>query len=338
MMRAVLAAFAALVFVAVPSSAQPSETAEAHRQLTEAGRWVEQYSEAVTITADGARELNQAMQSLAAAPVTPERAAAAAPAMLKQIERSRADVRRSNAMLEALPALPGDIAAEMKPEQLLANARAHNARILAVLDASEAFIHAMGKGDRAAMGRALPKMLDGAFTMLAQRRLLLRTRQATVPPSDSGYQALGVSGQIYRTMEAVLRGQIAARSGSDAQAAKTVAAVRDELGLVAVDTRALAVEGRRNLARELAELDASSPTDDPSEARLTERVRAFFAAEEKMFTLADRLIAFAEANKGISAAQLRAVGPSSATAPLRQLEEDQGAITLEQAALLAAGE
>src|SRR5687767_11337464 len=118
-MRAGLAAgFALLFFSAAPVCAQRSETAEVSRQLTEAGRWFEKLAEALNTDSAGFRELNQGMQALATPGLTRERAAAAAPGLRKLLERSRADLRRSGAMLDAMPAFPGGISPEISPKQL----------------------------------------------------------------------------------------------------------------------------------------------------------------------------------------------------------------------------
>jgi hypothetical protein len=337
-MRFVWAAFAAMALAAVPASAQPNDTAVTERELTQAGRWAELYGEALTASGVNMRDLNAGLQALVASGLTPERAASGAADLRKRIALSHGDVARSDAMLAALPSLPPGLAAELGSAELLADARAHNQRMLALLDGFDAFAVAMGKGDNAGMGRALPRILEGSFAMLAQQRLLVRTRQATFSRSESNYQALGVAGQIYRAMEAAFRQSIAARTGSPADGAKAAAALQDELRQVAADTRLLAAEGRRNLAREIEEAEALRKSGDAGEVRLAERVLAFLPGEAKTFDLADRLVAYAEANKAITTAQLRLVGPGAATAPLTQLERDYLALVVAQAGVLAAGE
>ena len=336
-MRAAIAAVLALLFMAAPAAAQSGEAAQVNGQLTEAGRWFEQLGQALAIGSEGLEEINQGMQQLMASPPSRERAAAAVPELRKRIERGRADVRRSNAMLDALPAFPQAMVTEIPPRQLLADARAFNARMLGLLDTYDDFLVAMGKSDKAAMERVLPKLMEGAFAMIGQQRLVLRNRQATMPTTESNYQALGVAGQIYRAMEAVFRHSTAARGGAPADAARAAAELGKELRLIADETRALAIAGRRNVAREVAEIDASRGRADAAEARLMERVRRVFAAESRTFEIADRLVAFAEANKNIAPAQLRAGGRSPLFPPLQQLERDYMAIAMEQAALLAEG-
>ena len=216
--------------------------------------------------------LTRISRRLVGAPLTKARAAAAVPNLRKGIERSRADVQRSNAMLDSLPPLRPETALEMSAGQLLADARAHNVRILSLLDAFEAFVVAMGKADMPGMQRALPRMLEGSFAMLSQQRLLVRNRQAAVPRTDSSHQSLGVAAQLYRAMEAVFRRSNAAQTGSPAEAAAAAAAAGEELRAVAADTRALAIEGRRNLQREMAEIEVVRRGKDAAEARLAERI------------------------------------------------------------------
>lgn len=338
MTRLGLAVIALTMLAAAPVLAQPDETARLENELNEGAVWAERLGEALVVGAEGFRDLNKNFQGLVGTPLTPDRAAAAAPGLRAGIERSRADVRRSNAMLEALPALRPELAAEMSAGQLVADARAHNGRMIVLLDSFDAFIVAMGKGDMPAMERALPRMLEGSLTLLGQQRLLIRNRMAGVPRDESSYQALGVAAQIYRAMESVFRHSIIVRTGSADEADRAAAAVGEELRLVAKDTKALAAAGRRNLERELAEIDSARNGADATEARIAERVRPMMAAEEKTFALADRLVAFAEANAAITPARLRTTGEASAAAPLRQMELDYVAITQEQAALLAGSE
>lgn len=334
-MRFGVAVIAAFLLLGDPAESQPGGAAQIDRQLSEAGRWAERLGEALTVAADGFRDLNQGMQALASAGPTRDRAAAAAPDLRRRIERSRGDIRRSNAILDGLLPYPAIMESEIPPAQLVADARAFNARMLALLDSYDRFIAAMAESDMAAMERALPAVTEGVFALVGHQRLLLRNRQASVKVSDSSHQSLGVAGQIYRAMEAVLRASISARTGSGATA-QSAAALSDELRLVADETRALAAAGRRNVEREVAEVDAYRASGE-SERRLMERVRRVFLSEAKVFELADRLVAFAESNKGVTAAQLRAPGPSPLFPPLKQLEADYLAIAMEQAAILAEG-
>jgi hypothetical protein len=338
-MRARVAAIAALFFLGAPAAAvQPTEVAEADRQLTEVGRWTERLGEALTVGMDSQRELNQGMRGLVAPPLSRERIIAGAPALRPLIERSRADLRRSNAMLDALPPAPPEMVAE-SGSQLIADARAHNASLSALLDSFEDFIVAVGKGDIAAMDRVMPRMTEGAFAVVGQQRLLVRNRQASVETTDSTHQSLAVVGQLYRAMETALRQSLAAKENRGARADSAAAALRGELRLIAAETRSVAATGRRNLAREIAEIDAEQrATRDPAEARLLARVRNVYAGEGKVFELADRLVAFAEAHKGVTGAQLRDPAGPRLLPTLTQLEADYMAITQAQAAALAQGQ
>lgn len=208
----------------------------------------------------------------------------------------------------------------------------------ALLDSFEDFIVAVGKADIAAMDRVVPKMMEGAFAVVGQQRLLVRNRQASVETTDSSHQSLGVVGQLYRGMEAALRYSMAAKENGGAQADSAAAALRGELRLIAAETRSVAATGRRNLAREVAEIDAARrATRDPEEVRLLGRVRNVYAGEEKVFELADRLVAFAEAHKGVTGAQLRDPAGPRLLPMLTQMEADYMVITQAQAAALAQG-
>jgi hypothetical protein len=336
-MRASLAIAAALLFLGAPAAAQPGEAAKADRQLVEAGRWSERLTEALTLGMEGQRELNQGMQALVTPPISRERIIAGAPGLRKLIERCRADLHRSNALLDSLPPSPPEMVAEMAP-QLVADARAHNARMFGMLDAFDNFVVAVGKSDKAALDRIMPRLMEGAYAMMSQQRLLVRNRQAEVPATEAGHQSLAVVGQLYRAMEASLRGSASAKENGGAGADPAAAALRKELQSIAGDTRSLAAAGRRNLERELAEIDAQKSPAGSAEARLFERVRSVYAAEAKVFALADRLVAFAEANKGVTGAQLREPGRSRLLPALIQMEADYMAITQEQAAALAQGQ
>lgn len=339
-MRARAAVIAALLFLGAPAAAaaQPGETAKADRQLTEVGRFTEKLGEALMAGAASQRELNQGMQALVAPPMSRERIIAGAPALRPLIARSRADVRRSNALLDALPPVPPEMGATTGA-QLVADARAHNARLDAMLDGFEEFIVAVGKADIAAMERVMPRLTEGTFAMVGQQQLLIRNRQAGVETTDSTHQSLAVVGQIYRAMEAALRSSMEARANDGARAATAASALRAELRLIAAETRSVAATGRRNLAREIAEIEAAQRASrDPAEVRLLDRVRSVYAGEGKVFELADRLVAFAETHKGMTGAQLRDPAGPRLLPILTQMEADFMAISQAQAAALAQGQ
>lgn len=338
-MRASAAAIAALIFLGAPAAAvQPTEVAQADRQLTEMGRWTEQLSEALMAGMESQRELNQGMRALVAPPVSRERIIAGAPALRPLIERNRADLRRSNALLDALPTPPADLGAETG-RQLVADARAYNAGLSVLLDSFEDFLVAVGKGDIAAMERVAPRIAEGAFALVGQQRLLIRNRQASFEPTDSTHQSLGVVGQLYRAMEAALRHSMTAKENNGARADTAASALRRELRLIAAETRSVAATGRRNLAREIAEIDAEQrATRDPAEARLLDRVRNVYAGEGKVFDLADRLVAYAEAHQAVTGARLRDPSAPPLLPPLAQMEADYMAITQAQAEALAKGQ
>ena len=333
-MRGCLAAFAALLFLAAPAASQPTATEKLDRAAVEAGRWNEQLGAALLAATEDIEALNQKVRAMAAAAATRESVAAAVPAIRQLIDQNRENVRRSNAMLESLPPFPGGLPMDIPAEQLVADGRAQNDRLLELLNHYDAAIVAMAKGDIAALNRTLPKMMEGAFALIDQQRLLFRGRQATVPATDSTHQALGIAVQIYRTLDVVARQGLAARNGDGSGAESAATRLRDELRLIARDTRTLTAAGRSNLKRELAEIEALRPraSNDPAAARLVERAHALTAAEEKSFEVGDRLAAYADEHSALTGAQLRQTPSRSLVDPLSQLESDFIDIGVEQAA------
>lgn len=338
MIRAGMAAFALLVFLAAPAGSQPVDSARLDRAVVEAARWTEQLGVAINAGTESFEELNQRVQLLAGTGLTGAKAVAEAPGLRQMVERNRENVKRSNAMLASLPPFPTGLQTEIPGDQLVADARAQNGRLLELLGHYDAVFAAMATGDVEALNRAMPRMMEGAFTLIGQQRLLFRNRQASVPASNSTHQALGIAVQIYRTMDAVARRGLAA--GSDgADAAKTVAALRDEMRSIANDSRALTAAGRRNLAREIAELKSlrQSASNDVASARLAERAQAATALEEKTFEVGDRLASYAELQAALTREQLRQSRGSLLLGPITKLESDYMDVALEQAALVGDG-
>jgi hypothetical protein len=334
-----MAALAALVFLAGPAVSQPLDSVKLDRAVAEAGRWSEQLGRAINTGTEAFEELNGKVQSLAGTGLAGPAAAAAAPGIRQLIERNRANLIRSNAMLAALPPYPAGVPTEISGESLVADARAQNGRLLRLLGDYEAVFEAMGKNDSEALKRAMPRMMEGAFALVGQQKLLFRNRQAIVPASDSTHQALGIAVQIYRTMEAVARQTVAVRFGDAAGSAEAAAALRDEMKRVAADTAALAAAGRRNLKREMNEFESlrRSSASNPAEARLADRALGVTALEEKTFEVGDRLAAFAAAQAQSTAQQLRQAAGSSLLSPIARLESDYMDVAAEQAALTGSG-
>lgn len=334
-MRAGLAAFAALVFLTAPASAQPGDAAKMERVAAQAAGWAEQLNAALTAGSEGFEGLNQRMQALLAAGPTREKAAAAAPGLRRLIEQNRENVRRSDAMLAALPAYPVDMPTEIPAERMVAEARAQNGLLMELLNQYDALIVAVAAGDVAGVNRARPRLKEGVFSLLGQQRLMFRNRQASVPAEESTHQALGIAIQIYRAMIAVARQGLAAREGNGAGAEAAAAILRGEMGAVARDTRALAAAGRSNLKRELAEFEAlrkRSPKDG-AQARLAQGALDATILEEKSFEIGDRLAAFADSNAAVTGAQLRTAGVSSLFTPLTVLEAEFIDVGVKQATM-----
>ena len=327
-----------LFLFAVPAgvAAQPAPAALAEQELAAGGAWLERASLAMGTAAEGFQELSARMQAFAAQGPTKEKAAAAAPAMRQLIGQARTGVRRSNEMLAALPPFPLKKDVPFSSEQIVADARAQNARFLTLLDDNEVFIDAMARGDNAAMGRVLPRILEGAFSLLGHQRLILRNRQATIPATQSSHQATGVAIELYRAMELVGRHVIAAKQGGAAGAAKAAAALGPELAKGARNVRTLAAAGRKNLAAEVATLErARSEARSDADKRLLEKVRRLSASEEGLFALADRLAGLMEANAAISGPDLAAHGLPTLYASLTDIEAAFVDLSGRQASIMA---
>lgn len=335
MMRSVLAALGALLLLGAPAAAQPSESVRADRAIVETGQWMERLGEAMAMGSQGLDALNRQMQSLAGVALTPKDAMAAAPPLRRLIESARADVRKSDAMIDALPPFPADIPMDVPPRQLIADAHAQNAGYMRFLDDIGAFVEAMAKGDIPAVQRAAPHVMTGVFSLIGGQRLLIRNRLTLISKDETAYQSLAIVGQLYRTMEALMRGWTAARTGAP-EAAAAAAALREELRGVASESRTLVAAGRRNLREDMQEVDRlRKESKDPDEIRLLERVGGATAAEEKVFALGDRLASLAQANAGMTGAQLAAGGTPALLDELTAMEEAYIRISQEQAALLA---
>lgn len=334
-MRAGLAAFAFLVFLAAPAESQPNQSTKLDREMVEAGRWAERLGDAINAGTESFEELNQRVQRLAGTGLTGPKAVAETPALRQLVERNRASVRRSNAMLDALPPSPTNLGTEISGAQLIADARAQNGRMMDLLGHYDAVFVAMASGDAAAVRRALPGMMEGAFTLIGQQKLLFRNRQGTVPASNSTHQALGIAVQIYRAMDAVARRHVVA-AGDGAETAKTLAKLSDELRSVAKASRALTAAGRTNLARETAELDVlrRRSSKDAAATRMAERAQVATRLEERTFQIGDRLAAYAETQAAMTRGQVRGSTAASLLAPITKLESDYMAVGQEQAVAL----
>jgi hypothetical protein len=325
-----------LALLASPAAAQqPPAAVSAEQEMAANGVWLERANAAMIAALDGFQKFAVEMKTLSGPGLNKAKASAAAPALRQLISQARADVRRSDGLLAAMPAFPSKQALPFSPDQIIADGRAQNARFLVLLDANEVFITAMAKGDVAAMGRVLPQILDGTFAVMGHQRLILRNRQATIPPSESSYQSIGIAIELYRAMELVGRGALGARSGA-VGAAKAAAALGPELGKVGRTTRGLTAAGRKTLAAELVEVKAAlaGPNSD-SDKRVLDRVARVIAEEEKLFDLGDRLAGLMESNAAIGGPELAATGMPKVYADLIDLEAGVVAINTAQAGILA---
>lgn len=335
MMRSGLAALGALLLLAAPAAAQPGESARMERAALESVRWTERLNAALSAGSEGLDELGQRVQPLLDSQLTREQVAAVAPELRRLIERNRENVRRSDAMLAAMPAFK-DMPTIISSEPLVAEARRQNALLMDPLNHYEALVVAMAAGDMAGANKVRPKLLEAMLALLGQQRLKYRNRQASITATDSLHQVNGIGVQMYRAMIAVARPGLAVLEGERAGAAAAAAALRGEMALVASDARALAAAGRSNLKRERAEFDAlrKSSSNDGARPRLRERALAATLLEEKSFEIGDRLAAFADSKAALTVAQLLEVSLRALFMPLTMLEADFEAASAEQIAAL----
>jgi hypothetical protein len=339
MMRVGLAGLAVSIFLAAPAAPKPTDPVKLDRAVVEAGRWGEQLGQAIATATEAFEELNQKVVALAGTGLAGPTAVAAVPDLRRLVELNRANLRRSNALLAALPPYPAGVPSEISGEQLVADARAQNDRFLDLLANYDTVFEAIAKADAEALRRAMPKMLEGAYTLLGQQKLMFRNRQASYPKSNSTHQALGIAVQIYRAMESVGRRTMAIRHGDPSISATALADLRAEMQRVAADASALAAAGRRNLRREMDEFQAlrRSSSKDSAQARLADRALAVSALEEKVFAIGDRLAAFAAEQAQSTAVQIRQAPSSFPLAPLTKLESDFMDVGAEQVALAGDG-
>lgn len=284
-----------------PQRAQPAATPQAEEALA----FVAQLGEVMRVQVEGMKTL------LAAKPLfdrmsTPEGAKAAAPRIRILMEGARATAQQANAMLAKIAPPPGLRLGTLEPATMLAEVRGQNEKVMALIADFDVFLVAAERGDRRAMVRAAPGLMEGSFLIIEGNEAMYRSRQAAIPSTQSLHQGLEIGVQLYRAMSAAGRGWFAAKIGAPAGAAATL---RSQLAQVASRSRAASVEGRAQLAVELADLDrriASSGLRGDDASTLA-RIRRALAGKEKFFEVGEALAAVAEAAQGgITAAGLAA--------------------------------
>jgi hypothetical protein len=272
--------------------------------MDEAVAFVGQLGEVMQVQVDGVKKLLDA-QPLLDRMATPAGARAAAPQVRLLMAEARATVQRADAMTARIVPPPGLRLGTLDPATMLAEVRSQNAKTLALFDDFDAFLAAAERGDRAAVTRAAPRLMEGSFLLIDGNAAMYRNRQAAIPSTHSVHQALEIGVQLYRAMSASGRAWLAAKTGGASDAAATL---RTQLAQVSSRARAASSEGRANLARELDELDrriaASALQGD--EAAAVGRIRQALAGKDKLFAVGDELAATATAASQVTGAGLAA--------------------------------
>jgi hypothetical protein len=307
MSKLLRAAFAAACLFAVgpyPTPSHAQAPAQAQPQLDEALAFVGQLGEVTKLQVEGVQKLLDA-KPLFDSMATPAGAKAAAPRLRLLMDEARATVRRADAMTGAIVPPPGLRLGTLDPAAMLGEVRSHNAKTLALLADFDAFLAAAERGDRAAMGRAAPRLMEGSLLLIDGNASMYRNRQAAIPSTQSVHQALEIGVQLYRAMSASGRAWIAAKTGGADSAA---ASLRAQLAQVSIRAGTASREGRANLARELADLDRriAGAGLRGHEAAAVGRIREALAGKEKLFEVGDEVAAAAVAGGRITGAGLAA--------------------------------
>jgi hypothetical protein len=326
-------AFAAAFLLAVGPVAAPAQApGEARQQLDEALAFIGQLGEVMKVQVEGVQKLLNA-KPLFDSMATPAGARVAAPRIRLLMDEARATVRRADTMTARIVPPPGLRLGTLEPAAMLAEVRSQNAKTLALLADFDAFLAAAERGDRSAMAKAAPGLMEGSFLLIDGNAAMYRNRQAAIPPTQSVHQALEIGVQLYRAMSASGRAWLAARTGRGPDAA--AATLRTQLAQVSSRARAASREGRANLARELGELDRRIAHAGlrGDEAAAVARIRQALAGKEKLFQVGDEVAATAAAAGQITGAGLVAQPSPQLLGRLGPLEvRFQGALA-EQAAI-----
>jgi hypothetical protein len=337
-MRVTIAVAAGALALMAPAAAlaQAPNQSDGRREMDAALAFVGQLGEALSIQIAGMKKLADAKPLLDSL-TTPAAIQAGAPQIRALMAEARASVGQADSMLAnvVVPNLGmGAFGPALSPATMLAEARDQNRKALALLADYDTMLAAAARGDRAAVLRTAPKLVEGSFLLMDGVAMTYRTRQAALPPSQSMHQVLGVGIQLYRAMTAAGRGWYNARVTGKADLA--AATLRPQLADIARDVRPLARQGRVNLARELAELDrvaaAGLSRDD---AATMARLRRASVEREKLFAIADDIAAWAEAGGGVTGAKLAAEAAPELMGALLPLEMRFHSVVAGQAAIAA---
>ena len=338
-MSVALAATALPAAVLAHATAAPQIVAEAPGpSLSDpqaAAAWVARLAEAMAPQSEAIGRLNESQAQFAAIG-TPAGLRAQGPKLKTMLGASRAGLQRSAALLAAMPAPGFTWSAPLKPERLVADAKAYNAATSGVVGDFEAYLGAAERGDRQTMSRLAPKLVESAFVLLDGKALLLRGRQAALPSAHSTYQLLAISAELSEAMAVSGRAWLQARVAASAETA--AAALHERLAARVATVRAATAAGRQNLARERSDVErlvAGGPLS-ASEQRQIDVIKAILGGKEQMFAVGDSIAALLEANARISGAALTAQPAPKLVAELSVFEVQLERLSLAHAATASA--
>lgn len=326
-------AAAALAIGAAPAAAQPGGEAQLEADAGEASAWIAKVSDAIVTGSSGFARISPQVNQLFAGVRTPADAKAVAPKVRALLEEARAAVAKGDAMIAALPSLRAQLAAHLDTRQVVADARTQNARTLAMIGHLDDLLVGMETGDRRKMDAAAPKMMESGVLLVEGQALIFRNRQASVPPSDSAHQTMGIAHQLYLGMTAAMRSWYQARVPS--KASEAAGQLNEQLAAIAREAAALSRAGRANVVRELVEIEAAAKevAKGGTEAQLVEKSRLMLLEEEKTFALGEELARWAQANAGLTGAALANQKRPELLPALTAFEERFMAISLAQSAI-----
>jgi hypothetical protein len=297
-----LLALAPQLAVAAALSPPPPVRSEAGERAIYA--WLARLGEAMAIQNRGMQKLSGSrvlMEQMA----TPAGVKAAAPQLRALVAEARAAVRPADAILASTSPPELVVGNGLTPASMLVEARAQNAKAIAVLDDYDALLVAFERGDRAATAKLAPRLMEGSMVLVDARRLMMWGRQAALPERQSMHQVLELPVQLYRAMAVAGRAWLAARVGGRAEAG--AARLRIETGEAAAALRVAARTGRVHLATERAAIEAAV------DGAMSERnkadygvIRAGWAVKERLFDLEEELAGLIEAGGAASPAALAA--------------------------------
>lgn len=336
LLRAALAAACLAAAAPIPAQAQagaqPAAPTEARDQLDQVLAFVGQLGEVMKVQVQGVQKLLNA-KPLFDSMATPAGARSAAPRIRLLMDEARAAVRRADAMTATIVPPPGLRLGSLEPSAMLAEVRGQNSKTLALLADFDGFLAAAERGDRTAMTKAAPRLMEGSFLLIDGNAAMYRNRQAAISSTQSVHQALEIGVQLYRGMSAAGRAWLAAKTGGRPDAAASE--LRTQLAQVAGRASAASRDGRANLARELGDLDRQIARAGlrGEEAAAVARIRQALAGKEKLFEIGDQVAAAAAAGGQITGAGLAAQSSPQLLDRLAPLEVHFQRVLAEQAAI-----